>query len=532
MFKAFAGLWIVVFLPLFFLLSPTPYSPVVIFNEYVEKTRFVEVYKGTFYLIFKRLKPLEQSLWKKDIDLLSKKFGYGLTLSRLDQWKGSSKRYDAIAKGEYVFINNEPEKLIKRIDNTPWFVSISVDSAETEKIYRSSKGTLYLLQQEFSLNEKDKWLQKLEDLKNRFSFTLSILDVDELAVPPVLKDKLRENEIIWTPNKDKRFDFYFLLPGKTQVIKAEEIPSTSASPLFIVALLLTFIVIISVAMFLWVSPLWKDLSKLNIIATNFGDGALDERAKITKKSTVSKLAVSFNKMADKIEELFSSQKQLTRAIAHDLRTPLYRLRFAFEMIKSDDASKQEKATYFEAIDTSINDLDQLINQTLLLSRYTSTVDLKHFNLTNLAQKIQYEVDCFALEMDDISIELEVDTPLLEQPIYIDKSAMIRAINNLIANASRYAASKISIHFYQDELGYAISVEDDGCGIPSSEWEKVFTPFAQIGNEQRDGNGGHGLGLAIVKQIMQWHNGEVNLSDSALGGAKFILSWPLESNKKE
>lgn len=531
MFKAFAGLWIVVFFPLFFLLVPTPYSPIVIFNEYAQKTRYVETYKGTFYLIFKRLKPLEQSLWKKDIDLLSKKFGYDLTLTRLDQWKGSSKRYDAIEKGEYVFINNEPEILIKRIDNTPWFVSINVESEVTEKIYRSSKGTLYLLQQEFSIEDKELWLQKLDELQSRFSFTLSLLDVGELDIALTLKDKLQKNEIVWASNNDGFTNFYFLLPDKSHVIKAEEIPLNSVGPLIMLIILLTFIVIISVAMFLWVSPLWKDISKLNIIATNFGEGALDERAQINEKSTVSNLAASFNKMADKIEGLFSSQKQLTRAIAHDLRTPLYRMRFSVEMLKSDDTATEEKSTYFDAIDKSINDLDQLINQTLILSRYTSSVDLTNFSMTPLAKKIQYEVDCFSLEMSDISIELEVDTPLLEQPIYIDKSAMIRAINNLIANASRYASSKISIHFYQDELGYAISVEDDGCGIPSSEWEKVFTPFAQIGNEQRDVNGGHGLGLAIVKQIMQWHNGEVNLSDSSLSGAKFILSWPLSQKRK-
>lgn len=526
MFKAFSGLWLVVFLPLFFLLVPTSYSPIIIFNEYAEKTRYVDTYKGTFYLIVKRLKALDQGKWVNDIESLSNNFGYGLTITSLEDWQESPDEYNKLKEGEFVFINDEPELLVKRVDKTAWVITMDVDSSETEKIYRSSKGTLYLLQQEFSLDDKDKWLQKLNDMRSRFSFTLSILDVDELGVSPELKDKLIEREIIWTPNKDKRFDFYFLLPGQTQVVKAQEIPSTSASPLFILILLLTFIVIISVAMFLWVSPLWKDLSKLNIIATNFGDGALDERAKITKKSTVSSLAVSFNQMADKIESLFSSQKQLTRAIAHDLRTPLYRLRFAFEMVRSDDASKEEKATYFEAIDTSINDLDQLINQTLLLSRYTSAVDLTNFNLTNLAQKIQYEIDCFALEINDIGIDFSANSSLLDLEVYIDKRAMIRAINNLIVNASHYATSKISIQFYQDNTDYFICVEDDGLGIPSSEWEDVFIPFKQIDNEQRDSNSGHGLGLAIVKQIMQLHNGEVILSDSSLGGAKFLLSWPI------
>jgi len=525
MFKAFAGLWVVVFLPLFFLLVPTSYSPIVIFNEYAEKTRYVDTYKGTFHLIFKRLNSLDQVKWVNDIAYLSKKFGYGLTITRMESWKESPDDYNKLKKGEFVFINNEPELLIKRVDKTPWVVTIIVDSTENEKIYQSSKGTLYLLQQEFTINEKEQWLQKLDDLKSNFSFALSIVDVNKLDVSAILKDKLSTDELIWTTNSDNRFDFYFLLPNKTQVIKAAEIPSTSSSPLFILTLLSTFIVIISVAMFLWVSPLWRDLSKLNIIATNFGDGALDERAKITKKSTVAKLAISFNKMADKIEQLFSNQKQLTRAIAHDLRTPLYRLRFAFEMVKSDETSQQEKTTYFEAIDTSINDLDQLINQTLLLSRYTNAVNLTNFSNILLAKIIQDEVDCFALETNEVRVEFLVEPSLLTHDVYIDKRAIIRAVNNLIVNANRYATSKITIRFYQDNTDYFISVEDDGPGIPTNERENVFVPFVQLDNEQRDSNAGHGLGLAIVKQIMQWHNGDIRLSDSALGGAKFVLQWP-------
>ena len=526
MFKAFSGLWLVVFLPLFFLLIPTPYSPIIIFNEYFEKSRYVDMYKGTFHLIFKRLNTIEQAKWVNDIESLSNQFGYDLTITRLENWQKSPDKYNSLKEGEFVFINDEPELLVKRVDKTPWVVTINVDSTEDEKIYRSSKGTLYLLQQEFSINEKEQWLEKIDDLKRDFSFPVSLVDVEELGISSILKDQLREDEIIWLPNNYDRFDFYFLLANKAQVIKVEEIPSTSASPLFMLILLMTFIVIISVAMFLWVSPLWKDLSKLNIIATNFGDGALDERAKVTKKSTVAKLAISFNKMADKIEQQFSNQKQLTRAIAHDLRTPLYRLRFAVEMIKSDDTSKKERKTYFDAIDTSIADLDHLINQTLLLSRYTSDVDLANFSMTPLAKNIQSEVDCFTLEIKDVVIDFIVETPLLEQHVYIDKRAMIRAVNNLIDNASRYATSKISIRFYQDNIGYSISVEDDGPGIPSSEWENIFTPFAQLDNEQRDSNVGHGLGLAIVKQIMQWHNGEIMLSDSSLGGAKFLLNWPV------
>ncbi len=526
MFKAFLGLWAVVFLPLFFLLFPSSYSPITILNEYTEKNRYVGIYEGTFYLIANRLDTIDENLWKDDVQSLSKEFGYGLSLKRLSDWQSDITQYQSLNNGEFVFINDEPELLIKRVDQTQWVIVMDVDSSQEENIYRGSKGSLYLLQQEFKLKDKDSWSDKLVELNTRFAFKLSILPKSSLTIEQKLVNKLSNYEMIWLPNQNERLDFYFLLPDSTHVIKAEEIHVSGISPIFIIVILLVFVLIISIAMFLWVSPLWKDLSKLNIIATKFGDGALDERALITKNSTVSQLTSSFNKMANKIEQLFSNQKELTRAIAHDLRTPLYRLRFAFEMIKSDDATQNEKTNYFDAIDKSIDDLDQLINQTLVLSRYNNTVDLTSFENQIFAKILQEEVDYFKLESPSFIVDLNISDSLINREIFVDKRAMIRAINNLTSNAKRFATKKISINFYANLTYYFLSIEDDGPGIPASKWENVFAPFSQLNNEQRESGMGHGLGLAIVKQIMKWHEGEVKLSDSALGGAKFVMLWPI------
>jgi len=127
----------------------------------------------------------------------------------------------------------------------------------------------------------------------------------------------------------------------------------------------------------------------------------------------------------------------------------------------------------------------------------------------------------------LTFELDISPELLDKELFIDKRAILRAINNLLVNAVHYSNKKLSVAFLIQESRYVLSVEDDGPGIPKSEWENVFLPFKQLGNEQRETSKGHGLGLAIVKQIMEWHKGSVVLDKSDLGGARFEISWPIE-----
>lgn len=72
----------------------------------------------------------------------------------------------------------------------------------------------------------------------------------------------------------------------------------------------------------------------------------------------------------------------------------------------------------------------------------------------------------------------------------------------------------------------VCIDDDGPGIPAEDRKRIFEPFTRLDTSRARAFGGHGLGLAIVKRIMEWHQGEVHVEDSPLGGARFCLSWPV------
>ena len=531
MFKAFFRLWLVVFIPLFVLIFPNPFSPISLFNEYAEKTRYVKTYSGTFHLIEQAITASPHTS-NMDFSALAEHFGYALSLQPISEAALTDAQAAQLGAGEFVFINSEPELLLKKLPESDQVITLALDLSEEEEILRASQGTLHLISEKFNRTPVADWDELITQLAPHFHFELSYLPRSAITLSSSAEKNLETNNLTWEASQEQHLTFYSELEQQQMLLVAKAVPISSVSPMIIVMILLMFIVVISLGMFLWVNPLWRDLTDLGNTASAFGKGELTLRAKLSKTSVIARLGEAFNTMAKRIEALVKNQRQLTNAIAHDLRTPLYRLRFAFEMLDDESLSKAEKLRYRQSVGKSIDDLDHLINQTLLLSRYSQTAELAHFTDCKLGQKIQQEIEFVRDEQDKISIDLKLQKGLEAQSFFVDSSAMIRVLNNLISNACRYARSKIQISLLHDETTqhYHLIVEDDGPGIDEKYWQQVFEPFTQLGNEQRDLNMGHGLGLAIVRQISQWHQGGCKLSRSHLRGAKFEIFWPVSFNQ--
>ena len=529
MFKAFFLLWLVVFAPIFFLIMPHGYSPLPLVNDFALKSFFVKTYSGTFYLLQKRLQASPSEQWPTQIKQLSSEFSYELRLLPLHSATEDPSLQAQLQANEFVFSNGEPELLLHRVFNSQWVISMALDISEKETISRNSRGSVYLMKQEFEGVPSERWPEVLADLAAHFHFNLNILANAELnqELDQNKLDQLAKGQLVWLTQPDGQLMFYHQLPGKKSVLKAGAITVNTNTQWIYLAFGIIFVLTVSIGMFLWVYPLWRDLNRLTATATDFGDGYLEQRADLVKNSVISRLGLSFNIMADRIEKLILGHKALTNAIAHDLRTPLYRLRFAFEMLDDEDISEQEQQKYRHSISTSIDDLDHLINQTLVLSRYSRAMDITHFSECKLAGKITDEIEQFRLEHSTLSVDFERDNDLAEYQFFVDHRALLRALNNLLSNASRYANTKVKVALSTDQQDCVLTVEDDGPGINKEQWEKIFQPFAQLENVQRDSASGHGLGLAIVQQIALWHKGQVHITHSSLGGAKFEIRWPLD-----
>ncbi len=532
MLKVFIRLWLLIFIPLFYLIFATSYNPLHAINNYVLHERVTESYKGTFYLIEQELANYPRDQWPEIFDSIASEFGHELRLLTLDAEIDHSVPLRELEDGEYLIFSDayDSDVIVKRIPDSHWFLYMMLEADEDQETLNQIQGTLNLLEKQFRKEDADQWQQKLNALQQHFGFQLSLIPQDALQLEDSKMAQFSELGRTWLTDDDDHSMIYLRLPSSesqssTMVLQAGPVPLPGSELSVLAALVSVFVGGLSLGMLLFVMPLWRDLSRLKKSALNFGAGHLGERSNLSKRSVVKTLSTSFDTMADQIEKMIQSQRELTNAIAHDLRTPLSRLSFAFEMLKSEDITEQEKARYEQSIATGIDTLDHLIQQILALSRYSRASDITHFESCQFARVLHQEIAPLQLEYARLRIELNIDPALSDQTLFIDRRAMLRALNNLLSNAIRYARSSVRIGLSQNEENIMLVVEDDGCGVPESEREKVFLPFKQLDNEQREISREHGLGLAIVKEIARWHRGSVRLDESPLGGARFEIRWP-------
>ncbi|STI75802.1 two component sensor kinase [Escherichia coli] len=164
---------------------------------------------------------------------------------------------------------------------------------------------------------------------------------------------------------DDQYTFLQRIPRSHYVLAVGPVPYLyylHQMRLLDIALIAFIAISLAFPVFIWMRPHWQDMLKLEAAAQRFGDGHLNERIHFDEGSSFERLGVAFNQMADNINALIASKKQLIDGIAHELRTPLVRLRYRLEM--SDNLSAAES----QALNRDISQLEALIEELLTYAR--------------------------------------------------------------------------------------------------------------------------------------------------------------------
>ena len=265
----------------------------------------------------------------------------------------------------------------------------------------------------------------------------------------------------------------------------------------------------------------RRLKNLELVTVAFSNGELMQRASEKNSIKLGTLNRSFNVMADKIRDLINSNKSLTNAVAHELRTPIFRIQWQAELLSDlDPTDKQSKAIARILADTE--EMEDMVDELLYYSRLErggSELQLQPVDMNNWLDE-----RC-AIWEKETTLDL-VKVPLKESvPLHVDLKLFNRAVDNIVRNAFKFADSKIVIELWYNDGEVVVEVHDDGKGVESEHWPFLFDPFYSANAARNKGKTGHGLGLAIVKQVCERHQAQVTVGESYLDGACFALSFP-------
>ena len=283
--------------------------------------------------------------------------------------------------------------------------------------------------------------------------------------------------------------------------------------------LMAFIAIsLAFPVFIWMRPHWQEMLRLEAAAQRFGKGHLSERLHFDSGSSFERLGIAFNQMADNINALIASKKQLIDGIAHELRTPLVRLRYRLEM--SENLTEQESL----ALNRDIGQLEALIEELLTYARLDRPQNELHLSEPDLPAWLTAHID----DVQSVNPDRTLQVPHLARGNYgaLDMRLMERVLDNLLNNALRYCQSTVQISLQLSDRFATLTVDDDGPGIAPEARETVFEPFVRLDPSRDRATGGCGLGLAIVYSIAQAMGGTVSCGESELGGARFSFCWPI------
>ena len=259
----------------------------------------------------------------------------------------------------------------------------------------------------------------------------------------------------------------------------------------------------------------QPLSKLARATSQLESGNMPSALPETGISELATLAGAFNRMAHQVSSLLTNRTTLLTGIAHDLRTPLTRIRLSLALL----AREKNPESLIRGIELDIEHMTCLINESLAFGACIEDKDKESVDINEILRDVADSCAC-----QDTAITLNTTEPLVAD---VNVLALRRILLNLLSNALRYGNDKpISITSMRGNEYISILVRDHGIGIPDDELERVFEPFYRIDKSRNPDTGGAGLGLAIAKQLADANKWEITLGSEPGDGVTATLLIPI------
>ena len=269
----------------------------------------------------------------------------------------------------------------------------------------------------------------------------------------------------------------------------------------------------------------SDVEAITRTAQGISGGTLETRVPVKGRGDeIDRLAMTFNQMLDRIQSLVSEIRQMGDDIAHDLKSPLARIRGMAEISLTTGTSLAEYQTMAASAIEECDRLLSIINTMLMISKTESGVEKPAREKIDLAALVRAACELFGTTAEDRGLTLFCNVP--EECVIAGDARMIqRMLSNLLDNAIKYtpAGGRVEVSLTQSARGATLAVRDTGAGISATDLPRIFERFYR-GDRSRS-EAGTGLGLSLARAIARAHGGDITVESRLNEGSVFTATLP-------
>ena len=265
------------------------------------------------------------------------------------------------------------------------------------------------------------------------------------------------------------------------------------------------------------------------VSKKIGEGKLDSRiTKFDQRSDeFGALAISFNKMAEQLENNITTHQRLLADVSHELRSPLTRLQLAVALAERNIGNTLEQQKHLSRCEAEVERLEEMITDVLTLSRLEhnhTNYSTDYIEMSNLVRQVISNCQYFATSKN-VTINL-VGT--INCVILADSKLLDSAISNVLNNAVKYSPyqQSVTVELSKIDEQIILIISDFGSGVPDNMIEKLFAPFFRVADGRERSSGGTGLGLAIAQQAITLHQGTITVQNINPTGLQVTITLPL------
>ena len=256
-------------------------------------------------------------------------------------------------------------------------------------------------------------------------------------------------------------------------------------------------------------------------------GDYHKRVQLAEPDELGALALSFNQMAEQLEQTEQRRVALIGNVAHELRTPLASIKSTMEGLV-DGVLPSDEATYL-SVQREVTRLQRLVQDLEELSHAEGGQIRLELQPTNLSVIAQAAVERLRLQFEDKAVALQIDAqPHLPQ-VRADTNRITQVIVNLLGNALQYTPSSGSVHVrvWRESNEVLLAVEDTGIGIAAEHLPHVFERFYRVDKSRSRVGGGSGIGLTIARHLIKAQGGRIWVTSPGVErGSTFAFALPL------